>query len=396
MTIGKADPPPLARRAASAGASPVLEILALTARPEVISFAGGMPAPELFDAEGIRAAHDRVLTEEPQRVLQYSTTEGDPLLREVIAARMSARGLTSRTEDVVVTTGSQQALTLVSTVLLEPGDVVLVENPTYLAALEGFAFAGVRIAPVPGDDEGIDPGALSDLVVRERPKMLYLVPNFQNPTGRTLSLERRHAVADIAGRHGLWIVEDDPYGELRFGGLPVPWIASLDAADDRTVLLGSLSKIMAPGMRLGWLRTPSALRPALVFAKQAADLHSSTVGQAAAARYLSDSDLDAHLERTRAAYRARRDALLDGLPSALPDGSIWNRPEGGMFTWVTLPERYDSAALLAEAVGHGVAYVPGAPFFAGSVRSSALRMSFTGNTEEGIREGLLRLAKVFA
>jgi 2-aminoadipate transaminase len=395
-TAPRAAVPALASRAVSVGASPVREILALTARPEVISFAGGLPAPELFDAAAIAEAYARVLAEQPRKVLQYSTTEGDPALRGAVAARLSGRGLATGADGVLVTGGSQQGLALVATALLEPGDVVLVENPTYLAALQCFGFAGARVVPVPTDADGVIPQALEELALRERPKLLYLVPNFQNPTGRTLPLARRRAVAAVAERHGLWIAEDDPYGDLRFEGASVPWIASLDEAADRTILLGSFSKIMAPGMRLGWLRAPAALLRACVIAKQAADLHTSTVDQAAAARYLADHDLDAHLDRVRTAYRARRDALLAGLPAALPDGSAWNRPEGGMFLWVRLPEGYDATALLPSAIAHDVAYVPGLPFFAAAPEPGALRMSFTTHTPGEIAEGLTRLAKVFA
>ncbi|MFJ2960514.1 PLP-dependent aminotransferase family protein [Streptomyces sp. NPDC087270] len=387
--------PELAGRARSVGSSPVREILALTARPEVISFAGGLPAPELFDAEGLRQAYDRVLAERPGQVLQYSTTEGDPDLRAAVAARLSGRGLPTEPDDLLVTGGSQQGLSLVATALLEPGDTVLVENPTYLAALQCFGLAGARVVPVPTDADGVLPDALEELVRRERPKLLYLVPNFQNPTGRTLPAERRSAVAGIAGRHGLWIAEDDPYGELRFEGAHQPQIASYDAAADRTVLLGSFSKVMAPGLRLGWLRAPAGFRRACVIAKQSADLHTSTVDQAAVARYLADRDLDAHLDRVRAAYRIRRDALVAGLADALPAGSGWNRPEGGMFLWVRLPEGHDATALLSVAVGHDVAYVPGAPFFAADPDPAALRMSFTTHTAAEIGEGLARLAKVF-
>lgn len=395
MTATRAALPPLAARARQVGSSPVRDILALTARPEVISFAGGLPAPELFDAQGLRAAFERVLAERPGQVLQYSTTEGDPQLRAAVAARLTARGLATGAGDLLVTGGSQQGLTLLATALLEPGDVVLVENPTYLAALQCFGFAGARVVPVPTDDDGVLPDALEELVVRMRPKLLYLIPTFQNPTGRTLPAERRRAVAEVAGRHGLWIAEDDPYGELRFEGAHRPWIAGLEAAADRTVLLGSFSKVMAPGMRLGWLRTPAALRRGCVVAKQAADLHTSTVDQAAAARYLADRDLDAHLARVRSAYRDRRDALLAGLPAALPPGSTWNRPEGGMFVWVRLGGGRDATALLPEAVRHEVAYVPGAPFFTHSPDPASLRMSFITHTPEEIREGLARLAKVF-
>jgi DNA-binding transcriptional MocR family regulator len=203
-------------------------------------------------------------------------------------------------------------------------------------------------------------------------------------------------VAEVAERHGLWITEDDPYGDLRFEGAAVPWIAALEPAADRTILLGSFSKIMAPGMRLGWLRAPAELLRACVIAKQAADLHTSTVDQAAAARYLADRDLDAHLDRVRAAYRARRDALLAGLPAALPEGSSGYRPEGGMFVWVRLPDGYDAAALLPTAIGHDVAYVPGVPFYAADADPATLRMSFTTHTPDEISQGLARLARAFA
>ncbi|NUS12941.1 MAG: PLP-dependent aminotransferase family protein [Streptomyces sp.] len=387
--------PRLASRARHVGASPVREILALTARPEVISFAGGLPAPELFDAEGLRAAFDAVLAERPRTVLQYATTEGDPALRAAVAGRLVARGLPTGPDDLLVTGGSQQGLTLLATTLLEPGDVVLVENPTYLAALQCFGFAGARVVPVPTDADGVLPDALEELVLRERPKLLYLIPEFQNPTGRTMPEARRRAVAQIAGRHGLWVAEDDPYGELRFEGARGPWISSYEAAADRTVLLGSFSKVMAPGMRLGWLRAPAELRRACVIAKQAADLHTSGVDQAAAARYLGTHDLDAHLARVRDAYRERRDALLAGLPAALPEGSTWNRPEGGMFVWVRLPDGLDATELLRTAITHDVAYVPGAPFYAAAPDPATLRMSFTTHTPGEIAEGLRRLAPAF-
>ncbi|WP_441250866.1 PLP-dependent aminotransferase family protein [Kitasatospora sp. McL0602] len=386
-------PPPTATRVSAVGSSPVREILALTARPEVISFAGGLPAPELFDAAGIRAAYDAVLAESPHRVLQYSTTEGDVDLRTAVAARFTGRGLPTEADDLLVTTGSQQALTLLATALLEPGDVVLVENPCYLAALQCFGFAGARVVPVPTDDDGLDPEALEEIVRRERPKLLYLVPTFQNPTGRTLPEARRRAVAEIAAQHGFWIVEDDPYGELRYDGEPVPWVAAVPAAADRTVLLGSFSKILAPGLRLGYLRAPAALRRACVIAKQAADLHTSTVDQAAAARYLRDSDLDAHVAVMRAAYRERRDALVGGLEAALPAGSRWNNPAGGMFIWVSLPAGLDATELLPIAVKHEVAYVPGAPFFVGEPEPGALRLSFTTHSPDEIDEGLRRFTK---
>ena len=387
--------PPLAARARAVGGSPVRDILAVTARPEVINFAGGLPAPELFDAEGIAAAYQAVLAEAPARALQYSTTEGEPALRDALAARSTVRGLPTGTDDLLVTTGSQQALSLLATALLEPGDTVLVESPCYLAALQAFGFAGARIVPVPGDEHGVDPVALEELVVRERPKLLYTVPTFQNPTGRTLPAERRAAVAAVAARRGLWIVEDDPYGELRYDGDRVPWIAAHPGAEDRTVLLGSFSKVMAPGLRLGWLRVPGELRRACAVAKQAADLHTPTVNQLAAARYLVDNDLDAHVARVAGVYRDRRDAMLSGLAGALPEGSVWNRPEGGMFLWARLPEPYDTTALLPQVVRQKVAYVPGAPFYAGTPDRTTLRLCFVTQTPEEIGEGLRRLGEGF-
>ncbi|MFF9241064.1 PLP-dependent aminotransferase family protein [Streptomyces sp. NPDC014801] len=382
--------PPLAARTSTIGGSPVRDILAVTARPEVINFAGGLPAPELFDRTGIAAAFRAVLEDTPARALQYATTEGEPVLREALAARITGRGLPTGADDLLITTGSQQALSLLATALIDPGDTVLVENPCYLAALQVFGLAGARVVAVPGDADGPDPRALEELVARERPKLLYTVPTFQNPTGRTMPAGRRAELAAVAARCGLWIVEDDPYGELRYDGEPVPWIAAHEDARDRTVLLGSFSKVMAPGLRLGWLRAPQGLRRACAVAKQAADLHTPTVNQLAAARYLDV--LDAHVERVREVYGERRDAMLAGLPDALPAGSTWTRPEGGMFLWVRLPSSYDTTALLPRVVRHDVAYVPGAPFYASAPDPRTLRLCFVTQTPEEIDEGLRRLA----
>lgn len=393
---GAAPLPPLAGRAGSVESSPVRDILALTARPEVISFAGGLPAPELFDAEGVAEAFAAVLRDSGAQALQYSTTEGEPLLRAALAARATARGLPTSPEDLLVTTGSQQALHLVATALLEPGDVVVVEDPCYLAALQVFAFTGARVVPVDCDEHGIVPEALDEVVARERPKLLYTVPTFQNPTGRTLPGARRAALAQIAARRGLWIVEDDPYGELRYEGERVPWIASYPGAEDRTVLLGSFSKVLAPGLRLGWLRAPAGLRRACAVVKQSTDLHTPTVTQLAAARYLAEQDLDERVASVARVYGARRDAMLAGLAGALPAGSRWTRPEGGMFVWVRLPEGWDATRLLPEVVRHDVAYVPGVPFYAGEGDRRTLRMCFVTQDERVIGEGLRRLAAGFS
>nr|WP_281371593.1 PLP-dependent aminotransferase family protein [Petropleomorpha daqingensis] len=328
-----------------------------------------------------------------RRALQYAPTEGDPALRALVAARMTARGLPTAADDLLVTTGSQQALTLVTTALLDPGAVVAVEEPTYLAALQCFALAGARVVPVASDDDGLDPEALEAVFARERPALLYLVPTFANPTGRTLPAERRAAVVALAARYGVWVVEDDPYGELRYRGTPEPPLAGFPGAEDRVLHLGSFSKIASPGLRLGWLRAPAPLRGPLGVAKQAADLHTSTIDQAAAAEWLATVDLDAHVRRLCAAYRERRDAMVGALPAALPAGSTWSDPDGGMFVWARLPGEVDTAELLRTALEHDVAFVPGAPFYAGTPDRATLRLSFTTNTPEVITEGITRLGR---
>ena len=393
----RAVPPEPARRLAGVRSSPVREILALTARAEVISFAGGLPAPELFDVPALREAFAEALAGgRAQRALQYSTTEGHAPLREALAARMEARGLPTHPDDVLVTTGSQQALGLAASALVDPGDVVLVEDPSYLAALQSFALAGACLVPVPAGRDGPDLDALSALVTEHRPKLLYVVPTFQNPTGRTISHEGRARLAQLAGGLGLWLLEDDPYGELRYDGEAVPSLGSFPGAGDRTLAVSSLSKVLAPGLRIGWLRAPAALRRALTVAKQAGDLHTSTIDQMAAATVLAAGGMDAHLDRLRSVYRARRDALLGGLEAALPLWSRWNEPEGGMFVWARLPDGHDAAALLPAALRHDVAFVPGAPFFAGAADHATLRLSFTTHRPEEIAEGLRRLGAAVA
>ncbi len=387
--------PLLAQRLRGVASSPVRELLALTARPEVISFAGGLPAPELFDVPGLRAAFGTALSEEAgRRNLQYAPTEGDPQLRRLVADRMTRRGLATTADQLLITTGSQQALTLVAIALLDPGAVVAVEEPTYLAALQCFSLAGARIVAVASDDEGIDPDALAEVIRREQPALLYLVPNFANPTGRTLTAERRTAVAALAARAGLRVVEDDPYGELRYRGEPLAPIAADPRAADRVVTLGSFSKIGAPGLRLGWLRAPAELLQALTVIKQSADLHTSTIDQAAAAAYLAANDLDDHVRALCAAYSVRRDAMIAALPATVPDGSTWSEPDGGMFTWVRLPGEVDTAQLMKVALDHDVAFVPGAPFFAVAPDHATLRLSFTTHSPARIAEGMARLAQV--
>jgi DNA-binding transcriptional MocR family regulator len=370
--------------------SPVRDLLALTQRPEVISFAGGLPAPELFDVDGWAEAFAKATGTRAN--LQYAPTEGDPALRALIAGRMTARGVPTEVTDLLVTTGSQQALTLVTTTLVEPGDVVAVEEPTYLAALQCFQLAGARVVPIASDEHGAVPSSLADVLERERPTLVYLVPTFANPSGRTLTAERRRAIAELADRHDVWVVEDDPYGELRYRGEPLPPLTSYG---EKVLYLGTLSKIGAPGLRIGWLRAPRSLMPAAVIAKQAADLHTSTIDQAAAAVYLANADLSGHVAGLCAAYRERRDTMVAALPATFPAGTRWTDPDGGMFVWLRLPGEVDTADVLKRALARDVAFVPGAPFFATAPDRATLRLSFTTNPPEEIAEGMRRLAGVF-
>lgn len=379
--------PPRSQRAGNAKTSPVRDLLALTARPEVISFAGGLPAPELFDVDGIRAAFDAVL--DSPGVLQYSTSEGDARLREEVARRYSVDGLPTEAPDLIITTGSQQGLGLISTTLVDPGDTILVEEPCYLAALQTFALAGARVVGVPYAGDELDLDALDRLAAAHAPKFFYTVPTFQNPTGRTHGIDARRAIAEIAQRRGFRIVEDEPYRQLRYSGEALPSLAEL--APEHVISLGSFSKVIAPGLRIGWIRTTADIRPAVTIAKQAADLHTSTIDQAAAAHYLLSGRGEPALARIREAYAARRDAMLDALPSALPEGSTWNHPDGGMFVWARLPEGLDAAEALAQALKQDVAYVPGVSFYSGTPDRRTLRLSFTTYAPARIREGLSRL-----
>ncbi len=373
--------------------SPVRDLLALTERPEVISFAGGLPAPELFDLDGLRAAFDAALAEQAaSRSLQYGASEGDRGLRELLAALLTARGGHVDPAEVIVTTGSQQALTLIAMALVRPGDRVLVEAPSYLAALQAFQLVGAVPIAVPGDADGPCPEALAAAIDEHDPALLYLVPTFQNPTGRTMPAERRAALAEVLGARGTWVIEDDPYGELRYDGTPVAPLAADPRLAGQVIRVSSLSKVVAPGLRIGWLAAPALLRPALVIAKQATDLHTPTVTQAAARHWLAAGHLAPQLDRLRAAYRERRDAFLDALPGALPAGTAFDRPDGGMFVWARLPEGHDAQQLLAAALEHDVAFVPGAAFYAADADPRTLRLSFTTHAPERLREGLRRLA----
>jgi DNA-binding transcriptional MocR family regulator len=296
----------------------------------------------------------------------------------------------------LITTGSQQALTLVSAGILDPGAVVVVERPTYLAALQCFALAGARIVTARSDEDGIDPESLRAVINETNPTALYLTPTFGNPTGRTLPLARRREIAALSTKHGFWVIEDDPYSELRYEGSPLPAIASLPEASERCLYLSTFSKTGAPGLRLGWLRATAALIRSFGVLKQASDLHTSTIDQAAAAIYLATADLDAHVTRLCRTYRERRDAMLASIGDTLPTGSTWNRPEGGMFVWIQLPDGMDAAHLLPAALEHEVAFVPGWPFFADAPDRATMRLSFTTHTPPEIAEGMHRLRTALA
>jgi len=380
----------LARRAARLNPSVIREILKLTERPGVVSLAGGLPAPEAFPVEALREAAARVLAESPREALQYAASEGYGPLREWVAARLAAQGLPAAPGELLITSGSQQGLDLVARLLLDPGSGVAVESPTYLGALQAFAPCEPEFVPLEGDDDGPLPQALA---AARGARLAYLLPNFQNPGGRCLSAARRDALAEACARVGLPVVEDDPYGELWYEAPPpAPLAARLPGS---VVYLGSLSKVLAPGLRLGYVWAPPALRPKLLQAKQAADLHTPGLNQRIAFEALKDGLLERHLPAVRERYRARRDAMQAALQREMPPGSRWQRPAGGMFFWVELPAGLDAAALLPRALDAGVAYVPGAAFFPAAPRANTLRLSFVTVPPERIAAAVAILGGLF-
>jgi 2-aminoadipate transaminase len=381
----------LARRAARLNPSVIREILKLTERPGIVSLAGGLPAPEVFPVEAMREATARVLADAPREALQYAASEGFGPLREWVAAQMAAQGLSASAAQVLITTGSQQGLDLVGKVLIDAGAPVAVGAPTYLGALQAFAPYEPRFVPVAGDDEGPRPDALADAADA---RFLYVLPNFQNPAGRTIGAARRAELAAQAARTGLPLVEDNPYGELWYDAPPPPPLAAL--AGEAAVYLGSFSKVLAPGLRLGYVIAPPALFPKLLQAKQAADLHTPGFNQRIAWEVLRDGLLERHLPQVRARYRAQRDAMAAALQRHLPPGCRWQRPAGGMFFWVELPAGLDAGALLPRSVEAGVAYVPGAPFYCADPRPNTLRLSFVTVPPEAIERGVALLGRVFA
>jgi len=386
---------PLAQRMSRMKASAVREILKVAERPDVLSFAGGLPAPELFPVEAIAQAHADVLADDGRAALQYSTTEGYGPLREWIASHLAERDLHVATDQVLITNGSQQGIELVAKMMLDPGDVVLVENPSYLAALQTFSGFEVNFAVVGSDNDGMRVDDLERVVAERKPKLIYLVPNFQNPKGTTLSLERRHALVRFAQRHRILILEDNPYGELRFRGEHLPSLASLDT-EGVVLNLGSFSKTLAPGLRLGFAVGPRELIRHLTVIKQATDLHTATLAQRAAARLLTRFDFNAHLEQLRGVYGERCETMLASLEKYMPAGTRWTRPEGGMFIWVELPRGMSADALFPLALDKRVAFVPGSPFFASEPRSEFMRLNYSNRPPELIDEGMRRLGAVIS
>jgi 2-aminoadipate transaminase len=387
-------------RTAVLGASAIRELLKSTASPDVISFAGGLPAPELFPVDALSLAAREVLSEDGHAALQYGVTEGYPPLREWVCDTLArTAGFPAAPEQVLITSGSQQGLDLIAKVLIDPGDVVVVENPAYLGALQAFQSYEAHIVGVPGDDEGIRTDELAEVLesLPRPPKLLYLVPNFQNPTGTSLSAGRRARVVEIAAAHGVPIVEDDPYGRLRYSGPDLPPLASLPGAQS-ILYLGTASKILSPGLRIAWLVASDAeLFERLVAAKQAVDLHTSSFAQRVACRYFTTPGaLDLHVGRLRAAYVLRRTAMVQALERHLPAGCEWTRPDGGLFIWVRLPTGFDGYELLKSAAREKLAFVPGEPFWVGPPERNTLRLNFSNATAERIEEGVRRLGAVMS
>ena len=381
----------LARRAARLEPSTIREILKVTERPGIISLAGGLPSADGFPVQAMAEASARVLRDHPREALQYAASEGFAPLREWVVAELATQGIRASAAQVLITTGSQQGLDLVGKVLIDPGSTVAVESPTYLGALQAFNPYEADYVPVPGDDEGPRPEGLD---AARGARFLYLLPNFQNPSGRCLSASRRQALAARALALGLPVVEDNPYGDLWFDAPPPPPLTA--TLGEQAVYLGSFSKVLAPGLRLGYVVAPAALYPKLLQAKQAADLHTPGFNQRVVHEVIKDGFLRDHVPTIRARYKAQRDAMRAALERHLPPGCRWNVPAGGMFFWVELPPGLDATALLPQAVEAGVAYVPGAAFFAGAARANTLRLSFVTVSPERIEQGVAALGRVLS
>lgn len=384
-----------AKRMQQVRTSEIRELLKLTQSPDIISFSGGLPSPDLFPIEDIKTACQSVLSESGREALQYTTTEGYAPLRRWVADRMNRRLGTRFSEDeILLTHGSQQAIDLTGKVFLDEDDIVLCESPTYLAALSAFRLFGCRFIEVPTDDDGMIPEELEKILSTEsRVKLIYTIPEFQNPTGRTWSLDRKKALVSIATRYKIVVLEDNPYGELRFEGDALPSAASFDSIGN-VLCLGTFSKIFCPGYRIGWIAGNRELIDKYVLVKQGTDLQCNTIGQYEIAEYLKCFDIDSHIDKIREDYRAKRDIMLQVMDEYFPKGVRYTRPSGGLFAWVTLPEHIDAKELLVECLKEKVAFVPGGSFFPNGGHQNTLRINFSFATQEQVREGIKRIAMV--
>lgn len=382
-----------ARRLQNMGGNAIRELLKVTQRPDVISFAGGNPAPDTFPAEQLGAIAQEVLAKD-RNILQYGTTEGYAPLKEYVANWVSDIGIKASASDVLITSGSQQGIDLLGKAFLNPGDKVVLEDPTYLAALQIFRTYEGTFITVPSDAEGVLLDQLEEAIVREKPALVYLVPTFQNPTGITLCLNRRKALADMVARHGVVTIEDDPYGRLRYSGESLPAIKSFDQ-NGEIVYLGSFSKLVSPGLRVGFAVTSAPILQKMVIGKQSTDVHTSNLSQVMIYEFCKRGLLEPHLEESKAKY-ARKLAIMTEQLSLFPDDIKWTSPEGGLFIWGELPHNMDAGKLFAAALEEKVAFVPGTSFFAGGGHTNTIRLNFSNASEEMIREGMQRLAKVYA
>ena len=391
-----------AQRTQRVGSSAIRELLKLTELPDIISFAGGLPAPEIFPLKEFIEASERVLSTQGALALQYSTTEGYLPLREQIVRHSARFGIKITPENILITSGSQQALDLLGKVFINPGDHVLVESPTYLGAIQAWNAYGAEYVTVPMDNHGMNTDFLEE-ALRTGPKFIYVLPNFQNPSGVTLSLERRHKLVELADQYGVPIIEDDPYGQLRYEGEHLPSVVMLDDQyrnnDDHcyhgnVIYLSTFSKILAPGLRLGWVIAPPEVIRKLVQSKQGTDLHTATLNQVVAHEVSRGGFLDKHIETICRVYGERRNVMLASMDRFFPPEVDWTQPEGGLFLWGTIPEEYDSADVLESAVKQKVAFVPGAPFHPTGGGHNTMRINFSNATPEKIQEGISRLGSV--
>ena len=385
--------------------SAIRELFKLLGKPGIISFAGGFPDSAMFDVEGIRAASNAALAEEPGAALQYGATEGYQPLREQLAAFMAAKGASDvAPEQLIVTTGSQQALDLLGKTLINPGDKVIVEGPTFLATIQCFRLYGAELISAPIDGDGVKTDELERLIAEHRPKFVYLIPTFGNPSGAMLSLERRKKVLELAVKYQTLVVEDDPYGDLYFGAAPPPSLLALSAqvpgSRDWLAHCGSLSKVLSPGLRVGWLMAPPELLAKATMCKQFSDAHTSTFAQATAAQYLKAGRMPATLAHVRAVYAERAQAMSDALRAELGAAVDFVQPQGGLFVWARLTGAggavQDGNLLAQRAIAKGVAFVPGAPFFCANPDPATLRLSFATADVAKIREGVARLGQALA